>query len=446
MYFLEEVVLPPGEKIRRIRSYLGLKQHEITDGKVTRNLISYIENGKTKLVKDTAEIVVNCMNEWAKKKKIPLNIDVEYLMRDEITQAKILLQKYINNLREYMNHENEEFENELNRAKEILTVWDINDKKAEIYEITGDYHYKREQFNESYINYLKSLERYIRTSNHLKTALLYSKLGRCAIWLNNYQEAINLNSYSLLILEDYNISDNSIVKRILFNNALSYRNLESYDKCLSLLERLEFSMTDDLSELEYLDILLLKGNCYFGEENYIVAEKIYKQIIDITDKGDILAIEAKAYLNLGDIYFKYNEIDKSIENINKSIEIRLNNNNLYNNSFYLANTYLSLGKKYNQIGNYDSAEEYLRKALQEFKEKNDLLLQADIYKELLNCYMYCNNDDLIDELIGEVKEIIAQNSEINQMKDIFFQAGYYYISKDIEKSKNLLKFALNIIN
>ncbi len=446
MYLLEEVVLPPGEKIRRIRGYLGLKQYEITGNKITRNLISYIENEKTKLVKHTAEIIVDSMNKWAEKKKIPLNIDAEYLMRDEITQAKILLDKYIINLKKYLNDKNEKLEDELNKAKDILKDWDVTEKKAEIYEIAGDYHYKREQFNESYINYLKALESYIEISNHLKSALLYSKLARCVIWLKNYQEAINLNNYALLILEDYNICDKSIVKRALLNNALAYKKLKLYDECLFRLEKLESIMADNLTELEYMDVLMLKGNCYFGKENYSIAEKIYKRLIDIVDKGSNLEIEPIAYKNLGDIYFKNNKIEKSIEYINKSIEIRLKNNNFCNNSFYLANTYLDLGKRNNNIGNYDFSKKSLLKALEESKKKNDLLLQIYIYKELLNCYINCNEDSSIDNLIGEVKKIIIENSQINQMKDIFFQAGYHYIEKDIEKCKDLLKFGIEIIN
>lgn len=438
MYFLDEVILPPGEKIRRIRSYLGLKQYDITGGKVTRNLISYIENGKTKLVRDTAVIIVEAMNEFAEKKKIPLNIDVEYLMRDEAAQARILLERYIDNLKKYMNNEHEEFENELNKAKNVFKNWDIADKKAEIYELAGDYYYKREQFNESHINYLKSLECYIRFSNHLKTAELYSKLGRCANWLKNYQESINLNNYALAILENENVDNGYIEKRVLFNTALAYKKLGLADEALPLLEELENRV--GLKEAQYCDILLLKANCYFDKENYSVAKKIFHEIVDIAMNNREQEFLALVYMNLSELHLKINEEEKSIEYINKSLEIRLNTN--YE---YLEEIYIELGKRYREIKKYDLSEKYLVKALKETNMKEKRYIQIDVYKELLKSYIYGGKDSSIDELIKNAKKILDNKDyKVNEAKDIFFQAAHYYIDKNIEKSKELLEFGLSI--
>lgn len=440
MYFLDEVILPPGEKIRRIRSYLGLKQYEITGGKVTRNLISYIENGKTKLVRDTAAIIVEAMNEWSEKKKIPLSIDVEYLMRDEAAQAYILLEKCLSNLKKYIDTENEEFQDELNKAKDIFKNWDIADKKSEIYEIAGTYYYKKQQFNESHINYLKSLEGYIRISNHLKTSELYLNLGRCANWLKNYQESINLNNYALAILENENLNNKSIKKRIFFNNALAYKKLELFDEALSSLEELEDRMREDLTESQYCDILLLKANCYLQKQNYAIAERTFEQTVEITKKNGNQELLALTYMNLSELYLKTNEEEKSIEYINNSLKIRLNTN--YE---YLEDIYIEVGKRYGDIKRYDLSEKYLLKALEETNIKGKRHLHIDVYKGLLESYIYDKKDNRIDELIKNVKKIIDnKDCRANEAKDVFFKSAHYYIDKDIEKSKELLTFGLSI--
>ncbi len=444
MYFLEEVILSPGEKVRRIRGYLGLKQYEITGGKVTRNLISYIENGKTKLVKDTAKIIVDSMNEFSKEKKIPLNIDVEYIMLDEISQARNLLEKYIDNLKKHINDIND-FEIGLNKAEKILKDWDIIDKKAEIYEIAGNHYYRQELIDESYINYLKSLESYIRTSNNLKVVQIYVELGRCAIWLKNYQEAINLNNHACVILKRSEIEDQEIFRRILYNNALAFRSVKKYDKSLAILQKLEGNMGEEITQKQHLDVLLSKANCYLGLENYAVAEEIYNEILNITKDTGVLVIEAIAYQNLSDVYAKYNDIERAIQSLEKSIEIRLKNNDFYNNSFYLSRAYLSLGKLFNKIFKHSLAEKKLIIALEEALNVRDTSLQANIYKELLNSYIACDDTKGIDRIVKEIKETTTDNSKINEMKDIFFQAAHYYINKDIEKSANLLSFSLNII-
>ncbi|KXG74435.1 helix-turn-helix domain-containing protein [Thermotalea metallivorans] len=87
MYFMGDVILPPGEKIRRIRTFLGAKQEDIAGDKITRNLISYIENGKTRLMRSTAEIIAENLIRLSEAQKNPIHISVDYLMETEMEQA-----------------------------------------------------------------------------------------------------------------------------------------------------------------------------------------------------------------------------------------------------------------------------------------------------------------------------------------------------------------------
>ena len=433
MYFLEDVVLPPGEKIRRIRSYLGIRQHDITGNKITRNLISYIENDKIRLTRETAEIIVENVEKLAGEKKIPLNISVEYLMLDDISQAELLLDKCLENMKYFYDSKQDKFQYELSKANNLLKDWDIPEKKADIYEMAGDYYYEINQFNESYMYYLKSLENNIRLSNHKNIVMMYIKLAKCAIALKNFHEAINLNNYARFILREKEIQDPLLLKKILFNIALAHKKLETYDECLDSLKEL-VNMDTDFETLEYIDILMLRANCYVIKGNYETAEQIYIKILDLTE--DHSEIQVVVYLNLGKLYLRLNEKDKANVYINKGLEISLNNNDKY-----LIDIYLELGKIYKRMYQYDLSKEYLLKALEETRIKREQIMLMDIYRELLDLYIRNDDDRAIDELVNELNQWLADNLSV-EVKEIILMASYYYIEKDTAKSKKILMMCL----
>ncbi len=378
MYFLENTILSPGEKVKRIRGYLGSKQSEITGGRVTRNLISYIENGKTKLVKDTAEIIAESMLKEATEKNIPLKITAEYLMWDKETQARNLLSRYALELESNINKD-KNFQMILEKAEDILISWDIKDKKPEIDEIVGDYFYNKRHFVKSNINYVKALENYIMVSNNIKMAEVYSKLGRNKIILKEYQEGIYYNERSQFILDENNIANEKIYNNILYNNALAYKNLDRYEDCLKNLNLLEASF-ENLSSSEQFKILLLKGNVKLSLRDYEASEKVFDKIVKFCGEDEVKSL---AYFGLSKIYLeKYNNAAKAIEYLIKCKDIQKSIN-----SYNLVNTYLTLAKCYGSIDKHVKKNMCISKALEEANKWNNYILFIDIYKEILNFYM-----------------------------------------------------------
>lgn len=386
VYFLENTILSPGEKVKRIRGYLGSKQSEITGGRVTRNLISYIENGKTKLVRDTAEIIAENMLKEATEKKIPLKITAEYLMWDKETQARNLLEKYASELVSNITKD-KNFDRVLEQAEDILSSWDIKDKKAEIDEIVGDYFYNKNLFVKSNINYVKALENYIIVSDNIKIAEVYSKLGRNKIILKDYQEGIYYNQRSKLILDENGIDDTKIYNSILYNNALAYKNLDRYEDCLENLNSLEKTF-ENLSKSEQLNILLLKGNVRLSQGDYEAAEDVFDRIIKDCDE-DEGELKASAYFSLSKIYLeKHDCVTKAMECLLECRDIQLETK-----SYNLVDTYLTLAKCYDSIDENGKKNMYISSALEEAKQWNNHILFVDIYKEILNLYM--NKDEVV---------------------------------------------------
>ncbi|MFT9493372.1 tetratricopeptide repeat protein [Anaerosolibacter sp.] len=440
MYFLENTILPPGEKLKRLRVYLDATQQDTSNGKISRNLISYIEQGKTKLTKDTAEIIVENLKRLAQERNISVDFTAEYLMQSETEQAEGILRKSVKRLHEIFDADIEKFEAELNKAKEILNTWDITEKKAEIYEIAGDYYAKGYHHNESYIHYLISLENYIRIHDNLNVAKLYSKLGKSAYDSQNYKEVINLHNHALLIMKTCNIEDPGIMKRVLFNNALAYKQLKDYEKSLDCLEELK-KRFPDLSVGQQVDVLTLKGNCYYEQGNYEAAKAKYKEIFDIIDKenndqvGKMLAL-----VNLGRVYHKYGQTEKAIDCINDSIMIGLKAN-----SIYCCDVYIELGDIYTDICKYDLAENAYIKALYNAKSTKMKGWEARSYRKLLDTYIIRDREIYIEQLIQEINIAYKENPKImgdDELKEIYLKAARYYIDKNADQAKDLLDLVL----
>ncbi|KXG75942.1 tetratricopeptide repeat protein [Thermotalea metallivorans] len=430
MYFMEDTILPPGEKIRRIRAFLGAKQGYITGNKFTRNLISYIENGKTRLVRDTAEIIAENLMRIAEEQKNPIYITADYLMENELQQANRILEKLFQRMKEYLQSNERLFMENFRRAEEILADWDIPDKKAVIYELMGDFYYDKEDFHDSYIYHIKSLENYIRINHHVKMASTYSKLGRACIEMKNYQDTINLNNHGMLVLESHHIEEPFIMKKLLFNNAAAYIESGLYDEAIAVLDKLTAKYSDFTDE-QRMDILISKGNCCLGKEELRDARKLLEQVVEMAPKSKNLERKAMAYKNLSDVYEKKGDLEKAVEYNRKSLDIRE-----VHGSRFLKTTLLDLGKRYYRTGNYEEAEKILLKTLEEVKGKNDRPLRAEAYRYLAKVYREAGKDKELDALVEEVIE------NKREFKEVFFEAVYYYVDRDMDRSKELLRLGL----
>ena len=121
-------ILSSGKKIKRIRKELGLKQHEITKGEVTRNLISIIENDKAALTEKVAKVIADNINMACSEQNIDYHVSAKYLLESEEYQAERVVDKYLENLAV----DNLQIVDEI---EEFLIIYNLTDKKISIYAI-----------------------------------------------------------------------------------------------------------------------------------------------------------------------------------------------------------------------------------------------------------------------------------------------------------------------
>lgn len=315
-------ILSPGKRIKYIRKNLKMKQEDLTNGKYTRNLISYIENEKTKLRKETANVISQQLNKGLKEKGYnDILITPEFLLQSEKDQAKkcidSLIEELYNNLiiEEKTDEDINSIEEMFKDIDEKIEKYPNNLQLAKLNDMKGDFFYCKEEIKKSSLFYLRSLEYYSKTEQTENYVDVILKQSRCKNRLNYFEEAIDLNDYALEILNKHNISNKNFMKRICFNTALSLKKIGKYDEALKKLNYIEDEF--DLPFDKFIDIIILKGSIFNIMGKSILAKEHYnKAIKKINEHGDkthqVKVLKLKALIGLSDILFKDKDIDGSI--------------------------------------------------------------------------------------------------------------------------------------
>ena len=77
-----------GENLKKIRKDLNLKQYQIAGEDVTRNLISLMENNKTPIYHNVANIIAKNINEILAKRGQDIYIQAEDILNPERYEAR----------------------------------------------------------------------------------------------------------------------------------------------------------------------------------------------------------------------------------------------------------------------------------------------------------------------------------------------------------------------
>ncbi len=442
---LSDVIISSGEKVKRLRKLMGLKQEDLTNGRITRNLISYVENNKTRLTPETAEIIAEAMNNSGSNKGII--VTAEFLLEDEASQADRILGNIIGAMDNSITKGDIIFSEELQRAEEILEEWDIPNRRVRIYELASDWHYNRGQYNESYFYNMKIFESIPQENDLFSRSDVLTRLARCAYAMDNFYESIMLNNYALGVIKGSSDDKYFIIfKRACFNKALAYKRLNEQDMCLAELGKLEFKASL-LTENERVDLGILKANCYLSKKEYKIALEIYNSLQSGSIENYHIDKILNIYNNISVLYKEIQEHEKALEYLYKcykifeeleNVKINLSNKDIL---FSIAGTYMEMNK-------YDAAEKHLLLLKKINTKEQNLPFLIETYRILCKAYGKMAKDEALKVIVNEVIELFNKHSISEKEKlvieRLLSETAYYFIEKDVAYSKKLLKLGLSI--
>lgn len=425
-----------GQNLKRIRNDLNLKQYEIAGNDITRNLISLIENDKTPIYYNVANIISNNINKILHQRGLNIYIQAEDILNPERYNSRNKANEYIEILKKHLAEKDYELTvDELNEIENFLNKWNFIDKKVEIYQLLGEIYYNAKDPNREYYYYIKALEISYEHPNMKDRYKIITRLVYNCILTKKYHEAIRLCEFALSTQE--NLSDRQ--KGIFhYNLALSYYYLKDYFKALDHIIYAKFYIPLDSYE-DMKKILLLEGICNSEIKNYEKSLKIYDRLVKIIEKDKNIEDICIIYLNMLQIYVDINDKSKAV----KYHDILQNHlNNIKEDSHYLPEMLFNLSDYYLYINDNESCENNLCKALWLAKKHKNTVVFTKILSKLLD--LYAKNDQhekiifLIEQYEDEVDSLI-----LNGNNKILLKIIYSLLEYDYNYTKNLIYKLLN---
>ncbi len=255
-----------------VRKYLGVKQYEITSGKITRNLISAIENDKVRLTPENARLIYDNLNRFAKEKNMEIDLDLSEILGSEPDfQAEIQADRYINQLKRSIRTNEIPTYKLIHEIEDFLYGWDIPVKKAEVYSLFAEiYALKNEKLKQLFY-YTKAFELYSVEKYFNSLPQLASKINECSKQLDSPE--IGMRFCDLAISKEPTASREDMYS-LYMQSALCNSQLGNHDRAIRNIDVCIDRYTDDLGA-DYYQAVQVKAKCYALNNSYMEAIQYY---------------------------------------------------------------------------------------------------------------------------------------------------------------------------
>ncbi len=411
-------ILSTGEKIRQLRTDLGLKQDDISNDEVTRSLISMIENNKRNLTYRTAKIISKSLNQYYIN--LGAQITPDLLLESEVEQAQRIIRERLDEMKQLLDNPapgteaqiNDSFQKLIDFAKE----WKLGEMIAQLHETRGRFYYKTYQYNEALKDLFETLEYHLQKENYDKVASMYNLIGSIHYQLNIYDQALLYyeKCFSTVITHRPSNYD----KMMLFSQAnriLCYGKLNRFDMVFREINN--FKETYKKEDRYLYEVLLMEADAYVELQNYNKASKIFDKLLKKSAKipPDILFLIYETY---ADLYVRQGKYQKSIDYSELAFEYIDNRNP--NNVAYM---FLIKARAYRKLNLLEDAYRAIEEGLTfaEKVSKIDVIIDLTILKAQMDIEV--GNYNSAEEKLHMLKNY----AQSNRMKDKLGEIYLYFI-------------------
>lgn len=410
--------LSVGEKIKRLRREIGLRQDALTNNEITRSLISMVENNKRTLTNHSAQVIAESLNKYYKS--FGKTITAEYLLETKEDQVSKTISSKIKDLEDRIEDNRQygvlEIESIFKETTELSAEWSLKRQQAEIQFLRGRYYYKSQHYHDALRDLSTALMYFMQQREYTSTLNTLEFIGLCYQGLTLYEEA----------LVYYNIANNILLENEIDNIELKQHNLSLIIECYIKIRKFDMALQYIILFKElplhtngyYFMVQYYEAISYREIGNYNKSEKIYEGLMEKSAKlSKDLLIDvykdfsklSKAMGNLGNSLKYFDLALKTAEEYSSEVffQLTLEKSELFmeykmiNEAMAILDTldfniktpmdkvidlYLRLGHLQLQKGNYNQAMDYLKRIeafIQDgkYKDKERLYncLNAEIY-------------------------------------------------------------------
>lgn len=414
-------ILTPEEKLKNLRKRFGLKQHEITDGQITRNLISMIENGKARLTHENGIKIVEKINKILKNRSIEIVVSPEEILETIEDQIENISVDY---LEKFNKAPNETLAKEINT---FLTNKKYTHTKFQLYKNIGNFYYNNSNFHCAITFYSKIYDLSVKYETGTALYELIANYTDSLMKLMRFSEVFNLIKISDQFSSNMSKEQKSNLTLVKLRALVM---IEKYEQALKILKNSAELKTNLNTSFKKLYLLWLETFLNIKLNNMSEAKKVIKRANNSKNKSNnIIGKTAFALIyrtdsNIEDLKEITTEIESSLSDID--------------DSEFLNFLYGYLGKFYLKLENFKKSEIYFRKVL-DFEEKIfDLNMKYSSISNLVDLYSISNQFEKTDEF----EKIAVKWFNMSYLKNsdpLFMKLIYIYSkSNSMEKIKKLL--------
>ncbi len=425
-------VLTPGEKIKKLRVDIGLKQEDITNGEVSKSLVSMIERNKRGLTWSVASSIADCLNKYYKN--MGKEITPEFLMETEVDCVTKEIHEDLAFLKEQVALKNCDLKltsQAIDKIMGLVNQWNLHKEKMELLLIRGDFFYYSYQYNCAIRDYSDVLIYYVEEKRYDDMAKVYNYIGSCYHMLMMIDQAINNYSKAYDITVEHNILNKEKIRmQASLNLIICYRKIQKYDMALQNINKLKETQwkNNQFYNKYYGQLFLLEANTYRELNNNERAEKLYNKLIQMQDELSVNTLFL-AYENYAICCIKYNEIEKALDNVEKAFNLIEQVNP--NESLWI---YLTKSKCYLESDRYDKALDTLNEGIVLARELNNNEMVINFRFTLAETYILLKDyDNALNHLRDAEKFIIKSNINAKENDLNILLGEVYCLAGEVEK-------------
>lgn len=388
-------IIKRGSRIKYYRSQLGITQKELAGNCFSIPLIQSIEANKRGVTVTTATIILSQFYEVAKKKGLPLTIQLEELLMSDIDYARYFC------LKDLSDNNGFDLSNYLLLIS-IAQEYSLNDVLMTIYEKLTIHYYTNKKYTDAIVYLQKQYELSIKQSDYSQQVNILCRIGTCYYMVCDYSNSVTFYSKSYELFKISNIENIPLTIKILHNLALNNAALEKFNEALVHIDTL--LETKGIDENQLITALILKTSILIDLQRYedalLICEDLIKRNFD-----NIYIVQN----NIGFVLYKLGKFDDSIRYFTDSINNQLKalDSNTTLSLMGIADVY----KKESNLKTSIVFYEYAIKNAIDFNQPSEVITCVlnlyDIYKftsklDLFYSYVY----KLIDQCKNQASDTI----------------------------------------
>lgn len=436
-------ILTPGEKLRQIRNFYKIRQHEICGDYITRNMISMIETNKAGLTEKTAVILYENIKNLCIKKELDCTFTLDYLLTQPESEAKTIIIKLIENIKlnPSMIFESS-FPTHVKEHTELMNSFNLRNEKISLYTTIGDIYLDRGNYEEAYTYLLRAADTCDGSYDNLFIFNLISKLISCCYELNNYSRVTNYWE----LIKDIEVESTDFLLDLLWNVFRSYKALKHFEEAQKILSRIDniFSIVSDANSSlskDYIMFQIDKALFLTESKNYVEALNIYNTLLNSVMIPMVYRVACLS--NLCNIYLHLKDKKKLQLSLNKLLSLT-KNNIVYDKDEvmeHLPNFYTIIANSFMYLKDYHSCFEYLQRALNVSKTLKDT---DNIVKSMVSLFkvsLAMNHSEHIDEVKTLYLELISTELIPINNPVIFMLIQHYNDQNDSATISQLIEFS-----